>query len=263
MALPITLVISQKMISDKITAAGLDDAQIFEAVRFKDLDDVISALFPGVVAVLEPEAEVHVKILLVTTATRASFSRRMEDDGLPGGLSDMLWAAGKAREAARQAELAELRKVPLSLLGKGPATKRQGVAPWRPSKRARPTGSLASLDLALAARWGQRLGQALHGTPAGEMAGEADDPSAFFVSLIGRLALPPSKNGSATGSSSSVGLPGRRGGRGRRPLVTHWATSTSASQRVARCRSRRLSGRRYVGWSPAPGTLPQIASADT
>ena len=69
MALPITLVISRKMISDKITAAGLDDAQIFEAVRFNDMDDVISSLFPGVTAVMEPEAEDHVKILLLTAST--------------------------------------------------------------------------------------------------------------------------------------------------------------------------------------------------
>ena len=170
----------------KISESGLADDQVFEAVNFSGVDDLVSSLFPKVKVELEAEALIYAQVLLATAATRAAFSRRLEDDGLPGGMSDMLWAAGKAREAARQAEMAELREVPLSLLGKGPATKRQGLALWRPSKRARPAGSLASLDLALSAKWGQRLGQALQGTPAGEMADDASDPSAFFVALIGK-----------------------------------------------------------------------------
>ena len=46
MAQPCASVISKAMISkamiiDKVTAAGLDDAQVFEAVRFSDLEDMI------------------------------------------------------------------------------------------------------------------------------------------------------------------------------------------------------------------------------
>ena len=183
---PVMTMITKTMISEKVTAAGLDDAQVFEAVHFADVLDMISALFPGVLAVLEPDAEDHAKILLVTAATRAAFSRRLEDDGLPGGLSDTLWAAGVAREKARKAAMVEPGEASLSLLGKGPATKRPGLPPWRPSKKAKPSGSMASADLALASKWGQRLGQALHGTPAADMARDAGDSASFFLSLVGK-----------------------------------------------------------------------------
>ena len=183
---PVTTMITKTMISEKVTAAGLDDAQVFEAVHFADVLDMISSLFPGVLAVLEPDAEDHAKILLVTAATRAAFSRRLEDDGLPGGLSDTLWAAGVAREKARKAAMVEPGEASLSLLGKGPATKRPGLPPWRPSKKAKPSGSMASADLALASKWGQRLGQALHGTPAADMARDAGDSASFFLSLVGK-----------------------------------------------------------------------------
>ena len=186
MALLNELTISKALLSDKVTAAGLDDAQVFEAVRFVDVMDIISALFPGVTAILEPDAEDHAKILLVTAATRASFARRLEDDGLPGGLSDSLWAAGVAREKARKAEAAEPREAVVNLLGRGPATKRHGPASWRPSKKAKPSGSLASADRALTSKWGQRLGQALQGTPAADLADESGDSSSFYVSLVGK-----------------------------------------------------------------------------
>ena len=183
---PGSALITKVMIIDKLTAAGLDDAQIFEAVCFKDEADLISSIFPGVAAILEPDAEDHVKILLVTAATRAAFSRRLEDDGLPGGLSDSLWAAGVAREKARKAEAALAVEAPAGGLGKGPAMKRHGPVSWRPSKKAKPSGSLASADLALTSKWGQRLGQALWGTPAADMADESGDAASFFVSLVGK-----------------------------------------------------------------------------
>ena len=42
MALPTDLTITKAMISDKVTATGLDDAQLFEAVLFVNLMDMIS-----------------------------------------------------------------------------------------------------------------------------------------------------------------------------------------------------------------------------
>ena len=186
MALPTVLSITTAMLVDKITLAGLDDAQVFEAVGFVDLDDMIISLFPGISVNLEPDAEVYAKILLVTAATRADFSRRLEDDGLPGGLSDSLWAAGVAREKARKAEMAGPAEASVDLLGRGPAVKRQGPVSWRPVKRAKPTGSLASLDVALTNTWGGRLAQALQGTPAADMANDSGDSASFFVSLVGK-----------------------------------------------------------------------------
>ena len=113
---------------------------------------------------LEPDAEAHAKILLCTASTRAAFSRRVENHGLPGGLSDSLWAAGVAREKARKAELAEPPEAFIDKLGKGPAKKRQGPASWQPSKRPKPAGSLVSADLALTNKLGERFGMALQGT---------------------------------------------------------------------------------------------------
>ena len=95
MAQKVTVTKDKLMI--KVTAAGLDDAQIFEAMRFAGLEDFVKALYPCDEVELEPDAEAHAKILLCTASTRAAFSRRVEDDGLPGGLSDSLWAAGVAR----------------------------------------------------------------------------------------------------------------------------------------------------------------------
>ena len=144
MAHAIVLVISQKMIADKLTAAGLDDAQVFEAVRFADVDDLISSLFPGITAALEPDAEDHAKVLLVTAASRAAFSRRVEEDGLPGGLSDTLWDANAARERAREKELAESAVPSVGSLGKGPSGKRdRGRSLGGPRRRpSRPGASL-------------------------------------------------------------------------------------------------------------------------
>ena len=44
---PVMTMITNAMISEKVTAAGLDDAQVFEAVHFADVLDMISALFAG------------------------------------------------------------------------------------------------------------------------------------------------------------------------------------------------------------------------
>ena len=68
------LVITEDQLIMKVTAVGLDDPQVFEAVGFVDLDDMIISLFPGISVNLEPDAEVYAKILLVTAATRADFS---------------------------------------------------------------------------------------------------------------------------------------------------------------------------------------------
>ena len=115
----------------KITAAGLDDAQVFEAVRFTGVDDLISSLYPKTKVTLEGDAMIHAKVLMATAADRASFARRVEDDGLPGGLSDSLWAAGMARERARKAVVAEPTEAFIDRLGKGSAKKRQGPASSR------------------------------------------------------------------------------------------------------------------------------------
>jgi hypothetical protein len=184
MAQKVTVTKDELMI--KVTAAGLDDAQIFEAIRFAGLEDFVKALYPCDEVELEPDAEAHAKILLCTASTRAAFSRRVEDDGLPGGLSDSLWAAGVAREKARKAEVAEPPEAFVDRLGKGPAKKRQGPASWQPSKRPKPAGGLVSADLALTNKWGGRLGLALQGTPAADLAEDSGDAFAFFVSLIGK-----------------------------------------------------------------------------
>ena len=123
---PNVSLITKATFINKLTAVGLDDAQVFEAVRFSGMGDLVSSLFPGVTAVLEPDAEDHAKILLCTAQTRAAFSRRVEDDGLPGGLSDSLWAAGVARKKARKAELAEHPEAFIDKLGRGPAKYSQG-----------------------------------------------------------------------------------------------------------------------------------------
>ena len=170
----------------KVTAAGLDDAQIFEAIRFAGLGDFVKALYPDVNVVLEPDAEIYSKILLCTAADRSEFARRLENDGLPGGLSDSLWAAGVAKEKAKRAE----REEPLELfpgkIGKTPVRKGSGALSWRPTKRPKTDGGMASADLALVDKWGARLGKVLQGTPSATLASEAADPHAFFLSLVGK-----------------------------------------------------------------------------
>ncbi len=56
--------------------AGLDDPEVFEAVRFRDKEDVLLQLFPGLVCTLTAEADDSLAKLLQGTAARALLARR-------------------------------------------------------------------------------------------------------------------------------------------------------------------------------------------
>ena len=52
----------------KIVASGLADDQVFEAVNFSGVDDLVSSLFPKMKVTLEDEALIYAKVLLATAA---------------------------------------------------------------------------------------------------------------------------------------------------------------------------------------------------
>ena len=73
----------------KILESGLANDQVFEAVNFSGIDDLVSSLFPKVEVELEPEALIYAQVLLATAATRAAFSGAWKTTACP--------AAGCAR----------------------------------------------------------------------------------------------------------------------------------------------------------------------
>ncbi len=57
---------------------------------------------------------------------------------------------------------------------------------WRPAKRTRLAEGVTAADHKLMTKWGLRLGLALKGTPADELAAESIDPQAFILGLVGK-----------------------------------------------------------------------------
>ena len=88
----------------KLYEVGLMDPLVFEAVRFADADDLITALYPNVVAELTDEAHGLVETMLRDAAARAQLARRLEDAGMSGSLADAVWAAGAAHARAKAAK---------------------------------------------------------------------------------------------------------------------------------------------------------------
>ena len=74
--------VTTELLKMKIVASGLADDQVFEAVNFSSVDDLISSLFPKMEVVLEDEALIYAQVLLATAATRAAFSRQGFGDEL-------------------------------------------------------------------------------------------------------------------------------------------------------------------------------------
>ena len=52
------LVVTRAAFARRIAETGLNDAQVFEAVRFKDVQDLIKALFPDMGTKLDSEAQI-------------------------------------------------------------------------------------------------------------------------------------------------------------------------------------------------------------
>ena len=61
----------------------MDDAQVFEAVQFLNLEDMLTSLYPGVAVDLDDQARGFAEDLLRNAAVHAALARRLEDDGLP------------------------------------------------------------------------------------------------------------------------------------------------------------------------------------
>ena len=99
----------------KLTSSGLDDAQVFEAIRFDDVTDLVKCLYQGTSVDLSSEALLFAEDLLATATSRANLARRLEDDGLPGGLSDSLWLARAAKAKARATASSEAAAIPLGV----------------------------------------------------------------------------------------------------------------------------------------------------
>ena len=67
------LLVTRAVFTRSMSLAGLDDAQVFEAVRFIDVKDLITALFPDVVTKLDDEAQSLAEAVFSTAAKRACF----------------------------------------------------------------------------------------------------------------------------------------------------------------------------------------------
>ena len=64
--------VTRAVFARRISETGLDDAQVFEAVRFRDVQDLIKALFPDMGTKLDSEAEILAESLFGTVAVRAA-----------------------------------------------------------------------------------------------------------------------------------------------------------------------------------------------
>ena len=82
---------------------GLDDPELVETLRFKDVREMLEAFFPGHQVALTLDAEQYLEDLLNGAASRASLARRLECRGVSCGLSDALWAVQDARRRAQAA----------------------------------------------------------------------------------------------------------------------------------------------------------------
>jgi hypothetical protein len=166
-----------------LTAAGLDDPLVFEAVRFWVTEDLLSVLFPGRELVLSTDAIQFVEALLVGAAGQARLALRLEDSGSSGGLGDALWVARASRGKAQEVESSAA----ASTQSAGPG-RTEAAHEWRPCKRVRRAAGLGEADLALMSKWSGRLAVLLRmgGTPAWRQAQAAADPAAASAGLVGK-----------------------------------------------------------------------------
>jgi len=172
-------------IKQKIEELGIGDAEVFEAMRFKDGDELVRALFPLRTPTLAFDTKEFVEDLIEKAGERADLARRVADDGLPGSLSDSLWlsrAAKKRRVAEEAKDIRDAEKMQAAKAGGTPSD-----VVWRPARRGTHVGaSVQDEDRRLRDKWGARLALALADTPAAVMAARAADPNAFMAGLIGK-----------------------------------------------------------------------------
>ena len=121
--------------------AGLDDPEVFEAVRFRDAEDVLDQLFPGRTCTLSAEADVFVSKLVQDAAARALLARRLAGTEASGGLDDVLWVAKAAKLKAQLVEAKGLASSPSEATGsaQGP-TATTAWRPCPPGRRCRRSG---------------------------------------------------------------------------------------------------------------------------
>ncbi len=168
-----------------VSAAGLDDPQLLEAIRVEDVDDLLALIYPGRVVEVSEVARKYLETLIADEAARARLSRRHEDTGHSGGLGDARWVAVASRRRARTAEhgAAESAGHQASV----PGTASAGLA-WRPCKRVRRAAGLGEADRALLGKWSGRLATLLEkgDTPSWRQAQTAEDPATAVAGLVGQ-----------------------------------------------------------------------------
>ena len=90
-------------ITKVLRSLGLHDPGVLDAMRFKDADDLVAAVFQGRIVLLATAARDYIDDQLLGSSSRASLARRLEGRGLSGGLGDALWAAETAHHRKQAA----------------------------------------------------------------------------------------------------------------------------------------------------------------
>ena len=179
------MVYGLSMIQKVLTDTGLSDPEIFEAMRFESVDDLLGVLSPEGKVDLTTEAGGYLEDQLKGASPRASLARRLESRGLSGGLGDALWAAQAAR---RRMQAAASRKA--ASVAESAAASRGAASglDWRPRKRVRRAEGYGEADRQLMKKWCHRLAAILEqgNVPSWRQAGAADDPAAAVAGLVGR-----------------------------------------------------------------------------
>ena len=146
--------ISLTSLMKDIRRYGFEDPEILEVMNFKDIQDLLEAMYPGRPVTLAADAEQYLGCLLSGAAAKASLARRLECRGVSPGLSDALWAAQETRRRAQAALAGSSGSAPgpagtLRVAGTG--------CEWRPLKRVRRAAGLGEADRLLMKKWGSRL----------------------------------------------------------------------------------------------------------
>ena len=164
-------------IQQVVKGYGLDDPQLVEVLKFKNVGEMLDALLPGRRVALTLDAGHYLEDLIKEAAARANLARRLEFQGVSCGLSDALWAA---QEAHRKAQEAESSAAASSLDPSGVMRRAEAGQDWRPRKCVRRAAGIGEADRLLMKKWSDRLAAVLEtgGTPAWHQAGAAADPAA-------------------------------------------------------------------------------------
>jgi len=65
----------------KFETTGLDNPEVFQAIRLNGVEDITQSIYPDAAVELTEEAKLYLSVQLAKATARADFARRLEEDG--------------------------------------------------------------------------------------------------------------------------------------------------------------------------------------